>query len=216
MGCTPADERCRRNEQPRRTTTLSRGFAIMATEVTVGAFRRYAAATKRRLPRQPAWHTDEHPVVNVTWEDVRDFCAWAGGRLPTEAEWEYAARAGSETVYPWGDAFDTNRANGLGQAGADRWRETAPVRSFPPNANGLFDVVGNVWEWVNDWYWDATYAELPGEDPAGPAEGTERVLRGGSWDNEPPDLRVAFRIKLPQTARVNLYAGGRCARDLGP
>jgi formylglycine-generating enzyme required for sulfatase activity len=156
---------------------------------------------------------DDFPLVNVTWEEMRDFCAWSGGRLPTEAEWEYAARAGGSAVYPWGDRFDPNQANGLGVAGADSWKETAPVGSFPPNGYGLFDMTGNVWEWVADWYWRRYYALSPDLDPIWSKEGTERVMRGGSWDSTPPGLRASFRFRRSPTGRYNLYIGGRCARD---
>jgi formylglycine-generating enzyme required for sulfatase activity len=214
MGCAPSDRRCRPNEEPRHDVIISRPFEIMATEVTVGHFQAYSAATGYRMPRQPRWHGATHPVVNVTWEELRSFCGWAGGRLPTEAEWEYAARGGQSTVYPWGDEFDPDRANGYGRGGADRWAETAPVGAFPPNAFGLFDVVGNVWEWVHDWYAREYYEISSNQDPTGPDEGSERGLRGGSWDNEGENLRVSFRLKFSPVARYNLYIGGRCARDV--
>jgi formylglycine-generating enzyme required for sulfatase activity len=213
MGCSPRDRNCRSNEEPRHAVTISRAFDMMATEVTVADYRRYAAASGQRLPGQPIWNADSHPVVNVTWDEMHAFCSWAGGRLPTEAEWEYGARAGATTAFPWGARFSDQLTNGFGQEGKDRWKETAPAGSFPPNAFGLFDMIGNVWEFVADWYSGDAYDRPPPRDPVGPEQGVERVLRGGSWDNEPRSLRVSYRIMLRPEARRNLYVGGRCARD---
>ncbi len=220
MGCADADPACRASAQPRHTVTITRLFSMMTTEVTVTQFRRYADATGSRMPRQPGWNERDHPVVNVMWGELRDFCRWVGGRLPTEAEWEYAARAGHHYTYPWGDQFYPapgvlagGGANAIMRVGRDIWRETAPVGSFPPNGYGLYDMTGNVWEWVHDWYWARAYAASPAEDPRGAAEGTERVLRGGGWDNHPANLRVSLRLSRSPTGRHNLYYGGRCARD---
>ena len=214
MGCVAGDTRCQPNETPRHSITLSRPFELMAKEVTVAQFRAYAAAIGERAPRQPAWNVDDHPVVNVSWVELRDFCAWNGGRLPTEAEWEFAARGGrSGSIFSWGDVYDRNRANGWRQAGRDVWRQTAPVASFPPNGYGLYDTIGNVWEWVNDWYWERQYTAFAEQDPSGPPDGEFRVLRGGSWANTAPQLRTSFRFRRPATGRYTLYIGGRCARD---
>jgi hypothetical protein len=169
-------------------------FEMAQTEITVAQYARFADATGRALPRQPSYSADDHPVVNITWDEAAAFCAHAGGRLPTEAEWEFAARAGSSTNYPWGQTFDPDQANGLGEQGRDRWRGTAPVASFPPNRFGLHDMVGNVWEWTSDAH------------PSG------RALRGGAWINRPPSLRVNRRVGLSAIGRQNLYVGIRCVR----
>ena len=216
MGCVADDRECRQYEVPRHTVTLTRPYELMATEVTVGQFRAHGRAVGQRIPRQPSWNrADDRPMVNVTWTEMRDFCRWAGGRLPTEAEWERAARAGQDgLIYPWGPASDLASVNALGQGESDTWRWTAPVGSYPPNAYGLYDMTGNVWEWVADWFWNRYYANSPPLDPAWLREGRDRVVRGGSWDSGPPNLRLSFRSRLSPTGRHGLYVGGRCARDV--
>jgi formylglycine-generating enzyme len=133
----------------------------------------------------------DHPVVHISWNDALAYCRWAGRRLPTEAEWEYAARGGREQAkYPWGEQEvdegmwraniwqgDFPYANTLD----DGWLTTAPVRSFSPNGYGLWQSVGNVWEWCADWFMADYYGHSAAEDPRGPERGTARVLRGGSY-----------------------------------
>lgn len=133
----------------------------------------------------------EHPVVHINWHDARAYCAWAGRRLPTEAEWEYAARGGlTGRRFPWGDELVTdgrwlcNIWQGRfphSNTAEDGWPATAPVRSYPPNGFGLYEVAGNVWEWCADWFAPDSYAASPLIDPEGPAGGDRRVLRGGSY-----------------------------------
>ncbi|WP_328695357.1 formylglycine-generating enzyme family protein [Streptomyces sp. NBC_00342] len=134
---------------------------------------------------------DDHPVVHVTWHDASAYCAWAGRRLPTEAEWEYAARGGLEGGrFPWGDellpdgAWRCNIWQGrfpYTNTGADGWLATAPVRTYPPNGFGLYQTAGNVWEWCADWFDPHYYAQSPEADPHGPGDGSRRVMRGGSY-----------------------------------
>lgn len=134
---------------------------------------------------------DDHPVVHVSWDDATSYCAWAGARLPTEAEWEHAARGGLEQArFPWGDELEPGGEQRMNvwqgdfpasNTCADGWYGTAPVGTYPPNGFGLHETTGNVWEWCADWFAADTYAAGDAEDPAGPESGTHRVMRGGSY-----------------------------------
>jgi sulfatase modifying factor 1 len=132
----------------------------------------------------------EHPVVHVSWHDAQAYCAWSGARLPTEAEWEYAARAGTHSPFPWGDELEPGGEHRMnvfqghfpsGNTCADGFAGTAPVDAFSPNDFGLYNMTGNVWEWCADWYDAGYYAHSPQYEPRGPGVGTHRVMRGGSY-----------------------------------
>lgn len=167
-----------------------------------------------------------HPVVCVSWDDAQAYCQWAGKRLPTEAEFEYALRAGSTTKYWWGDGNPglcrvENIADESGKHlfktimkdyndGAVR---TAPVGSYEANPWGLHDMGGNVSEWTSDWYDETYYGKSPERNPKGPSSGEYRVLRGGSWSNAPVNVRSADRIRDAPTARMGTL-GFRCAQDI--
>jgi formylglycine-generating enzyme required for sulfatase activity len=156
--------------------------------------------TRRPLPDDRGWGRGRQPAIDVSFEDARAYAEWLSKetgrryRLPSEAEWEYAARAGTETVYWWGPKVGKNQAN-CGGCGS-RWdiKQTAPVGSFAPNSYGLYDTAGNVWEWVEDCY-HSSYTGAPADGRAWVDDETcgLRVLRGGSWDTEPSWLRSATR-----------------------
>ncbi len=227
-----------RREHPLHQVTLTRPFLLQTTEVTVGQFRAFVAATgyrteaegegwgwvysqgRREWIRQAGVHwqapgftqDDGHPVTYVSWNDAQAFIQWlnlkektARYRLPTEAEWEYACRAGNKTPFYWGSLPDGRYANFADAAYAaahpadthvNHSREdgriyTAAAGSYLPNAYGLYDMSGNVNEWCQDWY--ATYTPGPATDPSGPAAGKHRILRGGSWYSIAAGMRSANR-----------------------
>jgi len=167
----------------------------------------------------------DHPVVHVSWRDASAYARWAGKRLPTEAEWEYAARGGLRSRrFPWGDEltpggqWECNIWQGSfpdHNTREDGYLTTAPVRAYRPNGHGLWNAAGNVWEWCADWFASDWYARSPRDDPQGPAEGSRRVMRGGSYlchDSYCHRYRVAARsANTPDSSSAN--AGFRCASD---
>lgn len=207
MGCTTGDRDCG-SELP-HAVTITRAFLMAETETTNGSYRLCVSSGACRAPKE--WVGGENePVVNVEKSDAVSFCAWAGGRLPTEAEWEYAARGGrSGLIYPNGNTISHDDANYSGTGGRDQWEEVAPVRSFPPNGYGLYDMAGNVWEWVSDWY--GSYRPGPAVDPMGPAPGDGSLNRGGSWYGFPSFLRVSHRVSAGFELRFDY--GFRCVRE---
>ncbi|MCO5167643.1 MAG: bifunctional serine/threonine-protein kinase/formylglycine-generating enzyme family protein [Planctomycetes bacterium] len=168
------------HERPAHRVRLTRGFFVGKYEVTLAQWRRFCEATGRPTPESA---DDTHPYAEALWEDARDYCQWAGLRLPTEAEWEYAARGPDGLRFPWGDRVVPGRMN-AGEGSPDG---PLPVGSFPLGASpfGCLDMAGNVYEWVADWHTEAGYPVRPGEervDPTGPSTGSRRVLRGGAFN----------------------------------
>ena len=210
MGCVEGDKDCLEDEVPRHRVLLTKGFELGKYEVTQAQW----VAVMHNNPSKFDVCGPNCPVENVSYTDVQEFIAVLNAlspdkhyRLPTEAEWEYAARAGTTGWY--GTPGDERlggwtKNNSLGT--------THPVARLRPNDWGLYDMQGNVWEWVNDWYY-YLYPPGPATDPTGPATGTSRVVRGGAWDNSAVDTRTFTRAyKLPTGADYNQGFGFRLAR----
>lgn len=193
-------------------------FFLDAGEVTNAEYQQFCTKTGRQLPEfwgiakyKSGSDFPKHPVVGVSWQDAEAYAKWAGKRLPTEAEWEYAARGGMQ-----GKDFPAGNTIGLESASITQGGKTngaMPVRSFGANGYGLFDMSGNVCEWVADFYDAGYYRVSPGKDPKGPGKGKFRVIRGGGWHSGPYCNRVYVRNALP-AGWLDINVGFRCAKDL--
>lgn len=248
MGCSAKDRDCQdgqiqafNNEHPSHRVMISKGFWMSQTEITIGAYRKYAQATRRKMPEELVlaaperfrWQGfpqgDNYPVVFITWEEAIRYCEWAGGRLPTEAEWEYAARAGSaearygnlDEIVWYADNSGASKLNStelwekassphdFGLRLRDNGNDTHPVAEKSPNDFGLYDMLGNVWEHCADWYGEKYYQLNEEKDPKGPSKGEFRIMRGGSWNTRPKGVRVSIRSwMLPDHRFSNI--GFRC------
>ena len=222
------------SEHPVHQVTLS-GYWIYKYDVTVAQYRVFCAATGRALPFWPgqykpsslSWDDktgwddpalQQHPIVSVSWNDAKTYADWAGVKLPTEAQWEYAARGPQGNNFPWGGkATKKDVFNGWDETKCAYWensgkvgKSTWAVGSFPAGASwcGALDMAGNVWQWCDDW-WDSKYAAGPVADPTGPATGTRRVLRGGSWNVYGDYYRCALRSYDADNSGFTI--GFRCA-----
>jgi formylglycine-generating enzyme required for sulfatase activity len=181
-----------------------RGLPLITSGGRDQLFRELAAPYVWSDGNPPAGH-GSHPVVLVRYDDALAYCRWLSEaierivRLPTEAEWEKAARGGIDgQKYPWGDTIDPSRGNYLPDRTAKRQRGTRPTGTYQPNAYGLYDMAGNVWEWVSDWYAADYYSRSDTNDPRGAESGSMRLVRGGSWVNDDISmLRCAYRHKVP-------------------
>ena len=171
-------------DAPKHTVYLD-GYWIYRNDVTVAQYRKFCRATGRRMPDAPdsGWD-DDHPMVKVTWDDAKAYCDWAGVSLPTEAQWEKAARGTDGRKYPWGNDWDATKA--VCNLAPQNASDSAPVGSKPDGASpyGCLDMAGNVRQWCADCYDNAYYTHSPARNPTGPATGTYRVLRGGAWSGE--------------------------------
>jgi formylglycine-generating enzyme required for sulfatase activity len=237
------DSKGESNKQPVHEVALEATFALSQFEVTVGEFRLFVESADYRTEAEPgegcwSWSSghfgyrkdlswrkpgfkqdDRHPVVCVSWNDARTYAQWLSGqsgypyRLPTEAEWEYAACTGTETGYWWGDDIGRNRANCVGCG--SRWNDTstAPVGSFAANPFKIWNTAGNAWEWVED-CWHEGYDAAPSDGSAwSVGECARRVFRGGSWNDVLRNARAAYRGRSPAGSRL-VNVGFRLARTL--
>ena len=212
------------DERPVHEVTIAYPLAVGKYEVTFAEWDACVAGGGcTHQPDDKGWGRGTRPVINVSWDDAQEYVRWLSRetgkpyRLLSEAEWEYVARAGSTTQYPWGNDVGTNRANcdGCGSQWDDK--NTAPVGSFQPNGFGLYDTAGNVWEWVED-CWNDSYAGAPRDGSAWTGgwfdECDGRVLRGGSWYVYPRFIRSAFRSRIDTVYHVDIVYGFRVARTL--
>jgi formylglycine-generating enzyme required for sulfatase activity len=220
---SPANEKGRfRNEGPQHTVTIPKPFAVSKFEVTFDEWDACVAdGGCEPVVDDNGWGRGRRPVINVTWHDARRYAAWLSKitgkpyRLPSEAEWEYAARAGSSKRYSWGDEIGKGNANC--RACGSEWdaKQTAPVGSFPANQFGLYDMHGNVWEWVEDCL-NSNFQGAPTDGSAWTVNDCpRRVIRGGSWHYAPEGLRSASRLRGTPTFRFN-DLGFRVARSIAP
>jgi formylglycine-generating enzyme required for sulfatase activity len=205
------------DEQPRRTVVVS-AFSIDADEVTRAEYAicvRAGACAAAHDPTAADDASSKRPVTGVSWHDADTYCRWAHKRLPTEAEWERAARGTDGRTYPWGEAVDCARANFGNYQGEGRCPHNpghpVDVGSFPGDGGALHDLAGNVWEWVADWYDARYYAHAPSTNPRGPAHGERRVVRGGACCSMFGLPRAANRNAFPPDYRDD-DLGFRCAR----
>ncbi len=203
MGCKPGRDDgleggCYDYEKPAHTVQVS-AFLIGKYEVTFDEWDACEQAKACPHAEDGGWGRGRRPVINVSWDDAQTYLQWLSRetgkqyRLPTGAEWEYAARGGRESAFPWGDQIGCGNARygGVMDGNPCKSTSTVGVGSYAANGFGLHDTAGNVWEWVNDWF--GGYAAAAASDPQGPGSGSYRVLRGGSWNNDPQNLRAANR-----------------------
>ena len=215
MGCNDVvDNQCNIDEWPYHSVYLD-AYYIDKYEVTVYQYQNCVNAGKCGNPETGGscnWNVSgrgNHPINCVDWNEATAYCQWAGKRLPTEAEWEKAARGTDGRVYPWGNEWDCSKScNSVSPCSNS---STCAVGSYPDGKSsyGVMDMAGNVWEWVSDWYDQSYYSSSPSSNPQGPSSGQDRVLRGGSWRHHPQDLRASARDRLgPTLSYSNL--GFRC------
>jgi iron(II)-dependent oxidoreductase len=222
----PDEDELYYDENPCHTVYLD-AFWIDCYEVTNRLYKQFIDETGHRIPHvEAAWAEPynweyktyppgkaDFPVVLVSWEDAVAYATWAGKRLPTEAEWEKAARGGLvKHAYPWGEKIDVQHANYFTSITAKN--EMQPVGAFLPNPFGIYDIAGNVWEWCSDWYGKTYYRRSHAANPSGPKEGLYRVYRSGAWTNRAEQLRCSERGRNVPIHRSHTI-GFRCAKSAG-
>ncbi len=222
MGASATDEFSLDSEHPQHEVMINYAFEIGKYEVTFDEYDAFAEDTSRKLPSDRGWGRGKQPVINVSWYDAQDYVKWLSDktgkryRLPTEAEWEYAAKAGTQTQYWWGDDIGRNNANCNGCGSQWDGKQTAPVGSFKSNAFGLYDTAGNVWEWAQDCAHD-NYTNAPADGSAWLEKDggacNRRVVRGGWWDDMSFNLRSVTRYWVSTGIAIDII-GFRIARDL--
>ena len=232
MGALEYDEQSNQDEFPLREVNLD-AFWIDRTEVTNAMFAAFlntkGVETAGGLPwyevsspdaqifvRGPLWVVEDgfedHPIVEVTWEAANAYCEWVGRRLPTEAEWEKAARGPEGLIYPWGDEPPNCGLVNFWTGSTFCAEGAASVGSFPAGASpsGALDMSGNVWEWTSDWYDERYYQNAANDNPTGPTSGNAKVFRGGAWESGPRNLRASDR-NMDHTNAARYRLGFRCA-----
>jgi formylglycine-generating enzyme required for sulfatase activity len=221
MGCDLEDHDANYDEHPQREIYLD-AFYIDENPVTNADYKKFIDETGYKPPylglswsRKYDWHNGVYPegkencpVVLVSWHDAVAYCQWMGKRLPTEAEWEKAARGTDGRIWPWGNKWDSQKlaCHGVG--------DTQPVGKFKAGKSpyGCFDMAGNVWEWIADLYGSGYYQEAPVKNPQGPGVGVHHVLKGGAWIHSKLSVRCAKRFHKPPT-HCDYYIGFRCAKS---
>jgi formylglycine-generating enzyme required for sulfatase activity len=246
MGCSTSDQNCLDDEKPSHNVTLTNGYWMGQTEITVGAYKHFVAETGHAMPKapefgdrslNPGWSNNSMPMVDLSWQAAQDYCTWAGGRLPTEAEWEYAARGGLasprygdvediswgadnsgkthlDSANLWSEDKSENHQNYFDKL-ADNGNGLHQVAQKRANPWGLFDILGNASEWVSDWYDEHYYETSLSHDPPGPATGAKRVLRSWNWFSSPFSIRVSHRGPTDPTSEGNA-CGARCVMPTLP
>jgi formylglycine-generating enzyme required for sulfatase activity len=219
MGSPEKDKEGHSYERPQHRVEISHRFALGRYPATFAEYDHFCAETQREEPADQGWGRGRRPVINVSWQDAQEYVAWLSRvtgqsyRLPSEAEWEYACRAGTTTRYAFGDKITPKNAN----YGESKLGKTTDVGAYPPNPWGIHDTHGNVWEWVED-VWHGSYNGAPIDSSAWTDGGIKffrgRVYRGGSWSGSPSGLRSASRGESVPGYRGGIGLGFRVARTL--
>ncbi len=211
-------EKVMRTEMPRHLVSIE-PFYIDKYEVTNEEFASFVKQTSYKPEGNWARYygpgMERRPAVGVNWNDANAYAGWAGKRLPTEAEWEFAARSGTDDMlFPWGDTISADKAScEFKERSSHSKIRTSKIGSYPPNLFGIHEMIGNAAEWCADWYDESYYSKTPGQNPSGPEKGREKVVRGGGWMTSPFFCRVSCRGSFKPDLS-NQQIGFRCARSM--